>query len=97
MLTALLKSSTEKDWFVILSSTIVMIYCAEEIDNKTNFDKLTLTGKDNYSIQMLPEFLGGVNVVRKKKGNEEFLFIPYYSWANRGVGRMKVWFEQKNF
>lgn len=72
-----------------------LIYCAEEIDNKANFDKLTFSERENYSVQMLPEFLGGVNVIKKKENAEEFLFIPYYSWSNRGVGRMKVWFEQK--
>jgi hypothetical protein len=35
-----------------------------------------------------PGLLGGVNVL----GGEELHLIPYYTWANREVDKMNVWF-----
>ena len=29
-------------------------------------------------------------------GNSNFTDIPYYSWSNRGVGRMQVWIPETN-
>jgi len=36
--------------------------------------------------------LQGVNVIE----NLKFKAIPYYSWSNRGVGKMKVWIDFKD-
>ena len=33
----------------------------------------------------------GVNILE----GEELTLIPYYAWANREVGKMNVWFNQK--
>ena len=38
------------------------------------------------------DLLQGVNVIE----NSKFTAIPYYSWSNRGVGKMKVWLDYKN-
>jgi len=72
-----------------------LVYCAEEIDNKDTFDNIRFSQNDNFSIEKAPEFLGGINRITKKEGTSEFTFIPYYTWSNRGVGRMKVWFPQE--
>ncbi|MDR2918988.1 MAG: glycoside hydrolase family 127 protein [Tannerella sp.] len=72
-----------------------LVYCAEEIDNKGNFDKIRFSPDDTFSVEKNPEFLGGINLIRKKENNNEYSFIPYYAWSNRGVGRMKVWFDKE--
>ena len=65
-----------------------LVYCAEEIDNKTVFDHASVKPEAVYTVEMKPDLLGGVNVIQDKIST----FIPYYAWSNRGVGKMKVWF-----
>ncbi len=36
-----------------------------------------------------PDLLGGVNMLE----GEGLHLVPYYSWANRGEGKMNVWFK----
>ncbi len=69
-----------------------LVYCAEETDNSGCFEKISFSPQDDFTIEKAPGFLGGVNLIRKKESNDSFLFIPYYAWANRGIGKMKVWF-----
>lgn len=75
-----------------------VIYCLEEVDNpeyfktadepKIKFDELVGQYDEN--------LLGGVVGIKGKAvlpdGSDlEVNYIPYYSWANRGDGKMKVW------
>ena len=69
-----------------------LVYCTEEIDNETNFDQTRVSPQDNYTVDLKPDLLGGVNVIN----NQTSTFIPYYAWSNRGVGKMKVW-QHKEF
>ncbi|MFH6992748.1 glycoside hydrolase family 127 protein [Flavobacterium sp. FlaQc-48] len=69
-----------------------IVYAVEEIDNKTNFDKINVAAGDTFKIKKEPNVLQGVNVIE----NSKFKAIPYYSWSNRGVGKMKVWLDYKN-
>jgi len=64
-----------------------LVYCAEEIDNESVFDQTVINPQANYTVEMKPALLGGVNVIN----DETSTFIPYYAWSNRGVGKMKVW------
>lgn len=66
-----------------------IVYAIEEIDNTTDFDKITIDASDNFKITKEPSLLEGVNTIRTKK----LKAIPYYSWSNRGVGKMKVWID----
>ena len=68
-----------------------LVYCAEEIDNKTVFDQIVFKQHTNYAVEMKPELLGGVNVI----SNGTSTFIPYYAWSNRGVGKMRVWLPKE--
>ena len=68
-----------------------LVYCAEEIDNETNFDNISITPQSVYTVEMKPELLGGINVVSDGTAT----FIPYYAWSNRGAGKMKVWFPKE--
>ncbi|MDL5514324.1 glycoside hydrolase family 127 protein [Arenibacter sp. M-2] len=64
-----------------------LVYAVEEIDNKNNFDDITVPLENNFQVQMEQNLLGGVNTIKDGK----FKAIPYYAWSNRGVGKMKVW------
>ena len=68
-----------------------IVYAVEEIDNKTNFDKIDVSSSDTFKVKKEANLLQGVNVIE----NSKFKAIPYYSWSNRGVGKMKVWLDFK--
>jgi DUF1680 family protein len=68
-----------------------IVYAVEEIDNKSNFDKINVTAGDTFKVKKETNLLQGVNVIE----NSKFKAIPYYSWSNRGVGKMKVWLDYK--
>lgn len=68
-----------------------LVYAVEEIDNKNNFDKINISSSDTFKVKKEANLLQGVNVIE----NEKFKAIPYYSWSNRGVGKMKVWLDYK--
>lgn len=68
-----------------------IVYAVEEADNKTNFDKIDISSSDTFKVKKEPNLLQGVNVIE----NSKFKAIPYYSWSNRGVGKMKVWLDYK--
>ena len=72
------------------------VYCAEMIDNPIDFDSIKLANTDTYQVKRLPQMLGDINCIELKGNGNSFTFIPYYSWANRGVDKMKVWFPQAN-
>ncbi|TCN61090.1 glycoside hydrolase family 127 protein [Flavobacterium circumlabens] len=69
-----------------------IVYAVEEIDNKMNFDKIEVASGDTFKVKKEASLLQGVNVIE----NSKFKAIPYYSWSNRGVGKMKVWLDYKN-
>jgi len=33
-------------------------------------------------------------VIHEKTNEGDCIFIPYYTWSNRGEGKMKVFFEK---
>lgn len=70
-----------------------LVYCAEEMDNITNFDRLLIQPQAKFSVKMQPDLLGGVNVIYQQTEDSKQLFIPYYAWANRKTGKMKVWIK----
>ncbi len=69
-----------------------IVYAVEEIDNKNNFDKIDVSASDTFKVKKEANLLQGVNVIE----NSKLKAIPYYSWSNRGVGKMKVWLDYKN-
>jgi DUF1680 family protein len=70
-----------------------LVYCMEEADNPAWLSP-TLFPKSSV-IKWRPDLLGGINVISEKTGKGECILIPYYIWSNRGVGKMKVWFDSK--
>ncbi|MFD2943530.1 glycoside hydrolase family 127 protein [Flavobacterium notoginsengisoli] len=68
-----------------------IVYAVEEVDNKNKFDKIDVSASDTFKVKKEANLLQGVNVIE----NPKFTAIPYYSWSNRGVGKMKVWLDYK--
>jgi DUF1680 family protein len=68
-----------------------IVYAIEEIDNATTFDKIAINANDTFEVKKESNLLEGVNTIQNKK----LKAIPYYSWSNRGVGKMKVWIDYK--
>ncbi|MDR2474122.1 MAG: glycoside hydrolase family 127 protein [Tannerella sp.] len=65
-----------------------LVYCMEEADNP-KFDIPFKTANNTVSVEWKPDMLNGINIIRFN----DIILIPYYTWSNRGVGRMKVWME----
>ncbi len=67
-----------------------IVYAVEEIDNPT-IDEIGFDSSEAFAVQMQPELLGGVNTLT----TDSYTAIPYYTWSNRGIGKMKVWLDEK--
>jgi DUF1680 family protein len=67
-----------------------IVYAVEEVDNP-EFDKISLSPDDEFVVQK-EAILKGINTI----SNRTLKAIPYYTWSNRGVNKMKVWIESKN-
>jgi DUF1680 family protein len=68
-----------------------LLYCAEEIDNQMNVLEAELGSESSFEARFIPGLLEGVNILE----GEDLTLVPYYAWANREVGKMNVWFKQK--
>jgi DUF1680 family protein len=67
-----------------------IVYCVEGVDNKVDsIFELGLNDNDNLKSKYSKDILGGVKIVSNK-----ILFIPYYTWANRGKSEMMVWINR---
>jgi len=82
-----------------------IVYCAEWADNNGKVANLLLPESSALTAAFKPDLLQGVTVLQGElpaviieNGNsistrkQPFTAIPYYSWANRGLGEMTVWF-----
>ena len=68
-----------------------IVYAIEEIDNATHFDSIKINANDTFKVTKEEKLLDGVNTIQ----TSQLKAIPYYSWSNRGVGKMKVWIDLK--
>ena len=64
-----------------------LVYAFEEVDQNSDPDQLSITESDIFTPKTENDLLGGVVTLN----NEKAKAVPYYSWANRGTGKMKVW------
>ena len=64
----------------------------EEIDNKNGYNNIVIFDTDVFQVKKETNLLGGVNTIQ----NEKLKAIPYFVWSNRGVGKMKVWLQEKS-
>jgi len=70
-----------------------IVYCAEFKDNDLDASQLKLPDTTSFSAQFEPEFLGGA-VTLTSKDKPDLKLIPYYLYANRGPGWMRVWIRR---
>ena len=66
-----------------------ILYCAEEIDNRVDVLMAEVNENSKFTAQFTSGLLGGVNVLE----GGDLKLVPYYAWANRGTGKMNVWFK----
>lgn len=62
-----------------------VVYCFEEIDNPVSFESASLSS--TFRSEMREDLLGGVVTLT----DDSLAAVPYFAWANRGSGRMRVW------
>ncbi|HRN46861.1 MAG TPA: glycoside hydrolase family 127 protein [Niabella sp.] len=71
-----------------------LVYCMERIDNQETFDKVF--AQSDFEVRYNANKLGGINeIIAKDQAQHTWNFIPYFTWSNRGVGKMKVWVKNK--
>lgn len=79
-----------------------LIYCAEWKDNEGSVSNLMIPEKTIFKVENATDLLNNVTVLKAEvmqrhnliKGEKKVILtaIPYYSWANRGKGEMRIWF-----
>ncbi|MBN2351474.1 MAG: glycoside hydrolase family 127 protein [Spirochaetales bacterium] len=77
-----------------------LVYCVEGIDNNGSFDGLSLPAGVELERERRVDALGGAwaiaaGVPDGNGGKRSLLAVPYYAWANRGSGPMKVWLPRR--
>lgn len=69
-----------------------IVYCVEEVDNLgVDFDKLTLTSKNKFTVTQGEGILAGVKNLTTTVNGKAITFVPYFAWENRQSGKMNVW------
>lgn len=64
-----------------------LVYAFESVDQQENLDRLKIAPSEGFTPKMENELLGGVVTL----SSENAKAVPYYTWSNRGIGKMKVW------
>lgn len=68
-----------------------LVYCLEAADNGPATGTLTLPVTTALSHEFKADLLKGLEVITGKTGDQTITAIPYFAWANRGRGEMRVW------
>jgi len=72
-----------------------IVYCAENADNPAMVKQISLS--QDLPLKDVPkkDMLNGVVTIEGDlPGNRRVVFIPYYAWAHRGAGEMRVWIPE---
>ena len=85
-----------------------ILYCAEWVDNMGKVSNLIIPANTSFTSEYKADLLHGITILKAtvpvfvvtnndniKTQAQTFTAIPYYSWANRGKGEMRVWFPEK--
>lgn len=67
-----------------------LVYTIEEADNN-DVDAVSVNSKTLFTLKKQPNLLKGIYTIEGVTAGKKFTAIPYYTWSNRGVGKMKVW------
>jgi DUF1680 family protein len=71
-----------------------ILYGLEALDNNPDLD-VTLPADPRFKIGHMPQFLGGVTVIKGKSSKgKTFLAVPFYALANREKSSQVVWLQQ---
>ncbi|HEY6746671.1 MAG TPA: hypothetical protein VI357_13250 [Mycobacteriales bacterium] len=75
-----------------------LVYAVEQVDHDgVPVDDLRLDPAGRRGTEHRPDLLGGVTVVRLAGRSAPdgtpvpITAVPYFAWANRGIGPMRVW------
>jgi DUF1680 family protein len=68
-----------------------IVYAAEGIDNNGQALNILLSDDKYLEAEHRSDLLNGVTVIK----GEDFMAIPYYAWAHRGLSEMSVWFSRE--
>ena len=71
-----------------------MVYCAEFKDNNFDVAQLKVTDDLTFKVTFEPDFLGGAVTLTSEQA-PKLKLIPYYLYANRGEGWMRVWMPRR--
>jgi DUF1680 family protein len=66
-----------------------IVYCVEERDADRSLNAVALGEEASFTARREPALLGGIVALRA----EGVTAIPYFAWANRGPGPMRVWLQ----
>jgi DUF1680 family protein len=85
-----------------------LVFCAEEADNQSVIDNLFITTSGIFQPEFRNDLLGGILVINgevktavgkavKVAQTDQYplTLIPYYTWSNRGAGKMKIWLPEE--
>jgi uncharacterized protein len=86
-----------------------LVYCFEHADNDGKTMNIVIPDNISFTSEFKPQLLNGVVVVQAEAPvatisadglnistvNKKITAIPYYSWANRGLGEMRIWVPRK--
>ena len=64
----------------------------EDVDNQA-YDNVILSDSTTLTPTFDADLLGGIVRIDGETAGQPFRLIPYYGWANREAGRMKVWID----
>lgn len=72
-----------------------LVYCAEWPDNGGHALNLVVPDDAQFKAEFNKDLLNGVVVVTGKASPHQLVAIPYFAWANRGMGEMQVWLPRR--
>lgn len=78
-----------------------LMYCAEWPDNNGSTSNIIIPFSTTFTSTYKTDLLNGVmtisantpKIIDSTITTQPFTAIPYYAWANRGKGEMKIWFS----
>lgn len=68
-----------------------LVFCIEEVDNKVDFNTVSISGITVFESAFEKDLLGGVETITATTDGNTLKYIPYFCWDNREAGQMKVW------
>ena len=86
-----------------------IVYCAEWVDNGGKASNIVMSADATFTTEYRKDLLNGVVLIKSEvpvikiddngesisTKKQAFTAIPYYAWANRGKGEMRLWFPEK--